>query len=54
MADYSRPSSSSRGGGSGAYPESSTKGRQDLFENPEAKLRYQVYRCEYQRYEAYR
>jgi hypothetical protein len=28
--------------------------RQDMFENPEAKLRYQVYRCEYQRYEAYR
>ena len=24
------------------------------YENPEAKLRYQVYRCEYLRYEAYR
>jgi hypothetical protein len=49
MADsYSRPlppSSASRG--------SRSQG-QDIFDNQEAKLRYQVYRCEYARYEAYR
>lgn len=28
--------------------------RQDIFDNPESKLRYEAYRSDYLRYEAYR
>ncbi len=29
-------------------------GEQDLYDNADAKIRYEAYRCEFMRYEAYR